>query len=98
MSRAAPRIALGACITLLCARAFADESSVQLADGPGRELTAGACVTCHSLDYIAMNAPVMNRTSWDRTVHKMIDKFGAPIRPEDVNAIVLYLTQHYSGS
>jgi hypothetical protein len=45
-----------------------------------------------------MNAPVMNRSGWDKSVHKMIDKFGAPIRPEDVNTIVGYLTDHYSGS
>ncbi|HEY4773137.1 MAG TPA: hypothetical protein VIH50_08920 [Steroidobacteraceae bacterium] len=98
MSRAAPRIALAACIATCCARAFADEGSVQLVDGAGRELTAGICVTCHSLDYIPMNAPVMNRSGWDKSVHKMIDKFGAPIRPEDVNTIVGYLTDHYSGS
>ncbi len=97
MTRAAPRIALAACIGALCAPAIADEGSVQLIDAAGRELTSGACVTCHSLDYIPMNAPLMNRGSWDKTVHKMIDKFGAPIRPEDVDAIVAYLTQHYSG-
>jgi mono/diheme cytochrome c family protein len=92
-----PKIVLAACIAATCAPAFADEGSVQLVDGPGRELTAGVCVTCHSLDYIPMNAPVMNRGSWDKSVHKMIDKFGAPIRPEDVSAIVAYLTAHYSS-
>ena len=97
MTRAAPRIALAACIGVLCARAFADEGSIQLVDGTGGELTAGACVTCHSLDYIPMNAPVMNRGSWDKSVHKMIDKFGAPIKPQDVNTIVAYLSEHYSG-
>jgi hypothetical protein len=44
-----------------------------------------------------MNAPVMSRASWEKTVHKMIDKFGAPIRPEDVDQIVAYLSEHYSG-
>jgi hypothetical protein len=44
-----------------------------------------------------MNAPVMSRASWDKTVHKMIDKFGAPIRPEDVDQILAYLTAHYSS-
>ena len=88
-----------ACVSLLLlsTRALADESSVTLADGPGRELTAGACVTCHSLDYIPMNAPVMGRGGWDKIVHKMIDKFGAPIRAEDVGPIITYLTAHYSG-
>jgi hypothetical protein len=44
-----------------------------------------------------MNAPVMSRGMWEKTIHKMIDKFGAPIRPEDVEQILAYLTAHYSG-
>jgi mono/diheme cytochrome c family protein len=75
----------------------AGEESIQLIDAPGRELTTGSCVTCHSLDYIPMNAPLMSRGSWEKTVHKMIDKFGAPIRPEDVDEIIAYLTAHYAG-
>jgi hypothetical protein len=96
MSRA-PFMILAACLALHGAAAWADEASIQLIDGPGRELTSGSCVTCHSLDYIPMNAPLMNRGAWDKTVHKMIDKFGAPIRREDVDAIVTYLGTHYSG-
>jgi hypothetical protein len=44
-----------------------------------------------------MNAAVMSRGSWEKTVRKMIDKFGAPIRQEDVAEILDYLTAHYSG-
>jgi sulfite dehydrogenase (cytochrome) subunit B len=97
MSRRRARMTLGVCLGLFGLTAFADEGSIQLIDGPGREMTSGACVTCHSLDYIPMNAPVMNRGAWDKTVHKMIDKYGAPIRHEDVDAIVTYLSAHYSG-
>lgn len=97
MRTTAQRLALGICAVLACSRALCGEESIHLIDAPGRDLTATACVTCHSLDYIPMNAPLMSRTSWEKTVHKMIDKFGAPIRPEDVEQILAYLTAHYSG-
>jgi sulfite dehydrogenase (cytochrome) subunit B len=82
---------------LTCARVRAGEETIHLVDAPGHDVTASGCVTCHSLDYITMNAAVMSRSSWEKTVHKMIDKFGAPIRQEDVAAILDYLTAHYSG-
>ena len=97
MTRTLQRMALGACVLLACTGARAGEESIHLIDAPGSDLTATSCVTCHSLDYIPMNAPLMSRASWEKTVHKMIDKFGAPIRPEDVDQILAYLTAHYSG-
>ena len=42
-----------------------------------------------------MNAPVMSRESWHKTIHKMIDKFGAPIQAQNVPAILDYLSQYY---
>jgi cytochrome c5 len=95
--RAALRLAFGACAVLACSGVTAGEESIRLIDAPGRDLTATTCVTCHSLDYIPMNAPVMSHASWEKTVHKMIDKFGAPVRPEDVDQIIAYLTANYSG-
>jgi cytochrome c5 len=67
---------------LLAAHAAqADEPDVQLADGAGRDLTAASCAICHSLDYIPMNAPVIkSRAAWEKTVQKMITRFGAPHR------------------
>jgi hypothetical protein len=97
MRRAALLVAVGTYAAITCSRATAGEESIHLIDGPGRDLTATTCVTCHSLDYIPMNAPLMSRASWEKTVHKMIDKFGAPIRPEDVDQILAYLAAHYSG-
>jgi hypothetical protein len=97
MRRTALRLALSATAALACGRVSAGEESIQLIGGPGHDLAATACVTCHSLDYIPMNAPVMNRAGWEKSVHKMIDKFGAPIRPEDVEQILAYLTAHYSS-
>lgn len=72
------------------------EQDIQLQDGPGRELTAARCTVCHSVDYIEMNAPVMDRPGWERSVQKMIDRFGAPIDATEVQQIVEYLSIRYS--
>jgi hypothetical protein len=44
-----------------------------------------------------MNAVVMNRASWDKTIRKMIDKFGAPISEQEAQDILEYLSKHYSS-
>ena len=82
---------------LACALAFADEDSIQLREGNGRDLTAGRCAICHSLDYIPHNAPVMDRTGWQKTIQKMRDKFGAPITDEEAQQILDYLAGSYAG-
>ena len=97
MRRVALLAALGAYAMFACGRVTAGEETIHLIDAPGRDVTATRCVTCHSLDFIPMNAAVMSRGSWEKTVRKMIDKFGAPIRQEDVAEILDYLTAHYSG-
>jgi mono/diheme cytochrome c family protein len=73
----------------------ADESGVRLKDAPGRELVEANCIMCHSLDYIQMNSPFMDRKGWDASVSKMIKAMGAPIREADAKAIVDYLATHY---
>jgi cytochrome c5 len=97
MRRTALKLALVACTALASCPLLAGEEGIHLIDGPGHDLTSSSCVSCHSLDYIPMNAPVMSHAAWEKSVHKMIDKFGAPIRPEDVDEIVAYLAAHYSG-
>jgi mono/diheme cytochrome c family protein len=80
---------------LLPVAAGADESAVRLKDGPGRELVAANCSACHSLDYIQMNSPFLDRAGWEKSVEKMVKVMGAPVRPQDVPAIVDYLAGHY---
>jgi hypothetical protein len=76
------------------ATAAAQESKVQLKDGPGKD-KAMACVACHSLDYIPMNSRFMTKAGWTASVNKMINIYGAPIDKADVEAIATYLAQHY---
>lgn len=69
----------------------------ELQQGEGRDLTIARCVICHSVDYIEMMSPVMNRGSWEKTVRKMIDAFGAPVSDQEARQILDYLSKHYAG-
>ena len=79
---------------VLCGTAGAQESKVQLKDGPGKD-KAMQCVACHSLDYIQMNSRFLDKAGWTASVNKMINAFGAPIPKEDVETIASYLAQNY---
>ena len=77
--------------------AAAGEETIQLTDAPGRDLTIGRCIICHSIEYIPSNAPAMNRAGWQKTIQKMKERFGAPITDEESKEILDYLDGHYSG-
>jgi mono/diheme cytochrome c family protein len=81
-------------VLLVAGAAAAQESKVQLKDGPGRD-RANACLACHSLDYIQMNSRFLDKAGWTASVNKMINAFGAPIQKEDVDAIATYLSENY---
>jgi hypothetical protein len=74
--------------------ALAQESKVQLKDGPGRD-KAMQCIACHSVDYIPMNSRFMDKAGWTASVTKMIKVFGAPIAESDIEPIAAYLAQNY---
>jgi mono/diheme cytochrome c family protein len=82
-------------VLLAAAPALADESQVKLKDGEGKQLVEANCVACHSLDYIPMNSPFLDRKGWEATVNKMVKAMGAPIRSEELPAIVDYLANNY---
>jgi len=77
------------------APALAQESQLRLRDGPGRQLVEANCVMCHSLDYIPMNSPFLDRKGWEASVNKMIKVMGAPIAEADAQKIVDYLAGQY---
>ena len=79
------------------AKAVSAVEMTTLRDGTGRDLTAGLCMICHSIEYIPSNAPAMNRVAWQKTIQKMRDKFGAPITDEQAKQILDYLAANYSG-
>lgn len=68
----------------------------ELKDAPGRDLAVGRCIICHSVEYIPANAPAMDRASWQKTMQKMRDKFGAPITDDEARQILDYLAANYA--
>jgi len=82
-------------VLLVAAPALADESQVKLKDGEGKQLVQANCIACHSLDYIPMNSPFLDRKGWEATVNKMVKVMGAPIPNEELPAIVDYLAKNY---
>jgi cytochrome c5 len=74
---------------------FAGEDAIELKPGPGRDLVETRCVTCHSLDYIPMNSPFLDRKGWEASVNKMIKVMGAPVPPEETQTIIDYLSTNY---
>ena len=87
--------ALAGASALLWAAAGAE--GIQLKDAPGRDLTTGRCIICHSLEYLPSNAPAMNRAGWQKSIQKMKERFGAPITDEEAKQILDYLDGSYSG-
>lgn len=64
--------------------------------GAGAELANAHCLLCHSVEYITTQPP-LPRAFWQANVEKMQQKFGAPIPPKEVEAIVNYLTATYGA-
>lgn len=75
--------------------AFAAERVVALKDAPGKDTVEAMCAGCHSLDYIPLNSPFMNRQTWTAEVNKMINAYGAPIPQADAAKVADYLTTNY---
>ena len=86
-----------ALLLIAAAPALAQESQLRLRDGPGRQLVEANCVMCHSLDYIPMNSPFLDRKGWEASVNKMIKVMGAPIAEADAQKITDYLAGQYDN-
>jgi sulfite dehydrogenase (cytochrome) subunit B len=80
---------------ITAASVHVEETPIPLKEAPGREAVEKDCGSCHSLDYLPTNSPFLDRAGWQAERTKMTNVFGAPIPPEDTNAIVDYLTKNY---
>ena len=76
---------------LIAGPALAAETEIKLKPGAGVEQVQTNCGSCHSLDYIQMNAPFPNAALWEAEMTKMIKVFGAPVEEKDAKAILDYL-------
>jgi mono/diheme cytochrome c family protein len=82
-------------LLLISLPVFAGEEQIRLKEAPGRSLVEANCSMCHSLDYIPMNSPFLDRKGWEASVIKMIKAMGAPVAEADVQNIVDYLASQY---
>lgn len=73
----------------------AQEPAIELRTASGSEIVQQNCGTCHSLDYIQMNAPIQDKEGWTKTVDKMVKVFGAPVEAADQTIIIGYLAANY---
>ena len=73
----------------------ADEDAIKLKPGDGLAVVEQNCVACHSLDYVQMNSPFLDRKGWTAEVTKMVKTFGAPVEEADLQKIVEYFTANY---
>ena len=89
------RLLIAAALTIASASAIAAEKNVRLKDGNGVQQVYANCSACHSVDYIVLNSPFLDRKGWEAEVTKMSKAFGAPVKPEDTAVIVDYLVKNY---
>ena len=67
------------------------DSDTMFPAGPGSDAINNNCLACHSADMV-LNQPSLSKQAWTAEVNKMINNYKAPVAPEDVGAIVNYLT------
>jgi cytochrome c5 len=80
--------ALGA-IAALSATLAAQE----LPPGPGRDIVAKRCVTCHEADLLTQQQ--LTRTGWMRSVDKMV-RWGAVVESDERDLMLGYLSAHFA--
>ncbi len=66
--------------------------SQELPDGPGKELVAAQCNSCHALS--ARVGAGYTATGW-RTVMRMMINLGVPIPPDQLATMTAYLTKNF---
>ena len=67
------------------------DSDRMFPDGPGSDAINNNCLACHSAGMV-LNQPTLSKEAWAAEVNKMINNYKAPVAPEDVGAIVEYLS------
>ena len=67
------------------------DSDRMFPDGPGSDAINNNCLACHSAGMV-LNQPELSKQAWAAEVNKMISIYKAPVAPEDVGAIVDYLS------
>lgn len=61
-------------------------------EGEGKTEFTSYCGICHSLTYITSQPP-LSRDAWAAEVHKMVERYGAPIDTANARKITDYLVR-----
>ena len=97
-------VALAASVLCVGPRSYANPVTYQLpaetatlrpGPAPGREAAQNNCMTCHSVDYLAIQPPKKGKAFWEGEVSKMVQTYKAEISPDDAKAIADYLAVAY---
>jgi hypothetical protein len=64
----------------------------------GYSIAQSKCGICHSLDYILYQPPQMTQAQWAAEVQKMQHSYGAPIDPDEIKLLAVYLTSVYGDA
>ena len=67
-------------------------ASVELPEGPGRQILRNACVSCHSLTEVTKFRGYYTRPQWRDIVLTMVD-YGAPVNEKEVEVLSTYLAE-----
>jgi hypothetical protein len=59
--------------------------------GAGADIANSQCLICHSADMV-LYQPARTQDEWKVTINKMRTAYGAPIAPDQIEALAVYLS------
>jgi hypothetical protein len=74
-----------------------DGVGLKKSDLPGYVKASGACVDCHSAEYMAYQPPSAGRNYWQNVTLRMKNVFKVPLDDDDIALIVDYLVKTYGN-
>ena len=67
-------------------------ATVELPDGPGKQILNRSCVSCHNLTEVTKFRGFYTRPQWRDIVQTMVD-YGAAVNDKDAEVLTSYLTE-----
>jgi cytochrome c5 len=67
-------------------------ATVELPDGPGKQILNRSCVSCHDLTEVTKFRGFYTRPQWRDIVQTMVD-YGAAVNDKDAEVLTSYLTE-----
>ena len=67
-------------------------ATVELPDGPGKQILNRSCVSCHNLTEVTKFRGFYTRPQWRDIVQTMVD-YGSAVNDKDAEVLTTYLTE-----